>query len=180
MTQAASIDVRRLTEADAPALYALRGEALETAPASFGESLAEYRQTTVDRYAERLRSAADESFVIGGFERTHLIAMAGFIRNKAHKRRHSGRIWGVYVSAPYRCQGIARAVMAELLKTARTVDGLERVVLTVTQTPSPARELYLSLGFQPFGFEPKALKLDGRHLNEEYMALELGVAKTGQ
>jgi hypothetical protein len=126
MTQAASIDVRRLTETDAPALYELRGEALETEPASFGESLAEYRQTTVDRYSERLRSP-----------------------------------------------------VAELLQTARTVDGLERVVLTVTQTPSPARELYLSLGFQPFGIEPKALKLDGRHINEEYMVLELGVAEMG-
>jgi ribosomal protein S18 acetylase RimI-like enzyme len=179
MTQVASIDVRRLTETDAPALYELRGEALETEPASFGESLAEYRQTTVDLYTQRLRSAVDESFVVGGFERMNLIAMAGFIREKTLKRRHTGRIWGVYVSAPCRGRGIARAVMAELLQTARTVDGLERVVLTVTQTPSPARELYLSLGFQPFGIEPKALKLDGRHINEEYMVLELGVAEMG-
>jgi RimJ/RimL family protein N-acetyltransferase len=37
-----------------------------------------------------------------------------------------------------------------------------------------ARRLYESLGFQAFGREPRALPVNGRYLDEDYMALMLG------
>ena len=48
---------------------------------------------------------------------------------------------------------------------------MEQIQLSVVTTNESARRLYRSLGFQVYGLEPAALKLDGRDLDEEHMYL---------
>jgi RimJ/RimL family protein N-acetyltransferase len=36
-----------------------------------------------------------------------------------------------------------------------------------------ARNLYLSLGFKPFGLEPRAMRVGDRYFDEEHMVLSL-------
>src|SRR5262249_47283101 len=114
----------------------------------------------------------DDNFIYGAFEGVSMIAMAGFFREIRSKRRHKGTVWGVYVTPPHRRTHVGRAVMVALLNDARTLPGLRNVYLSVT-ADSPARRLYLSVGFRPFGIEPGALGVDGRYLDEEHMILEL-------
>jgi RimJ/RimL family protein N-acetyltransferase len=63
--------------------------------------------------------------------------------------------------------------MEELLKRARTQAGLERITLIVAGGQAAARELYSRLGFESYGFEPQALKIDGSYVDDEYMMLRL-------
>ena len=54
------------------------------------------------------------------------------------------------------------------------MQGVRKVQLSVITSQPAARRLYASLGFRSFGIEPRALHVDGRYLDEEYMYLRLG------
>ena len=99
--------------------------------------------------------------------------MAGFFRHQQLKVRHKGRVWGVYVTRSERGKGMAQALLQELLQRARTQSGLERITLIVAKGQTAARALYSRLGFESYGIEPQALKIDGDYVDDEYMALGL-------
>jgi len=99
--------------------------------------------------------------------------LAGFFHYQIAKARHKGRIWGVYVRASCRAQGIGRALLVALLERIKTCPGVEQVSLTVVSGQEAARSLYCSLGFEPFGLEPRGLKVGERYFDNEHMVLEL-------
>ena len=102
--------------------------------------------------------------------------MAGFFRYPLAKARHKGRIWGVYVRESCRGQGIGRALLVALLERIKACPGVEQVSLTVVSGQEAARALYRSLGFNPYGLEPRGLKVGGRYLDNEQQVLLMGPA----
>ena len=61
-----------------------------------------------------------------------------------------------------------------MLERAGKIEGLEQILLSVTETQSAAAlALYRSLGFESFGREPRALKIGDRAINEGYLVLRL-------
>jgi ribosomal protein S18 acetylase RimI-like enzyme len=167
------IEVRLLNDRDAAAYWHLRLEALEREPQSFGEAAEEHRQTTVEAAAERLATNPDDNFVLGAFHQGQLVGMAGFFRYQIAKARHKGRIWGVYVRASCRGQGIGRALLGALMERIKTCPGVEQVSLTVVSGQEPARALYRSLGFEPYGLEPRGLKVGEQYFDNEHMVLRI-------
>jgi len=75
------------------------------------------------------------------------------------------------VAEEHRGESIARRVMTELLRKAKSLPGLEQVDLSVGETQPVARKLYESLGFRVWGREPRALKEGERYVDEEWMVL---------
>jgi ribosomal protein S18 acetylase RimI-like enzyme len=148
-------------------------EALEREPESFGESAEEHRKTTVESAAERLAANPDDNIVLGAFQEGELVGMAGFFRYPLAKARHKGRIWGGYVRASFRGQGMGRALLVALLARIKSCPGVEQVSLTLVSGKEAARALYLSLGFEPYGLEPHGLKVGERYFDNEHMVLEL-------
>jgi ribosomal protein S18 acetylase RimI-like enzyme len=169
-----SIEIRALTPADALIFRQLRLEALEREPQSFGESVEEHRAMTLERIASRLRSdTGRQNFVVGAFADGRLIGTAGFLREPEVKRRHKGRIWGVYVDHDWRGKGIGRQLLSELVERARALPGVEQISLTVNAEQTTARRLYASLGFEAIGHERGALKLGETYIDEDHMVLRL-------
>lgn len=169
------MEIRYLNADDAGEWLRLRIDALKGDPEAFSASLEEYQSLSVEEVKRRLWSSSD-AFVVGAVEEAKLVGMAGFYRDQGLKTRHKGHVWGVYVSPEARGKGAGRAMMQKLLERAETVSGVEQVLISVTATQTAAIELYRSLGFERFGLEPQALKVEERFIDEEYMLMRLNKA----
>ena len=162
------MEIRLLTPDDAAEWLRLRLEALEGDPEAFGASLEEHQSLSVDEVKRRLWSGED-AFVLGALEDQRMVGMAGFVREKGLKTRHKGRVWGVYVSPAARGKGVGRKMLEMILQRSRTIPELQQVLISVATTQAAAVSLYRSLGFEPFGHEPRALKIGDRFVDEQYM-----------
>lgn len=167
------METRLLTADDAEAWWQLRLEMLRNDPFAFADSAEEHLATTVE--GARLRLAANDprqDFVVGLFERGKLMGTAGFFRRPNHKESHKGHIWGVYVSPELRGKGVGKALMQEIIRRARAIEGLEQITL-VASARLPAQKLYESLGFQSYGVEPHSLKIGAEYVDDVLMVFWL-------
>lgn len=165
------MEIRLLTSNDANEWWRLRLEALQGDPEAFSSSAEEHQSLSLEDVRSRLGSGSVDSFVFGAFDDGRLVGMAGFHREKGLKTRHKGRIWGVYVTPGHRSKGVARLIMQKVLERGKSIDGIEQILLSFTTTQEAARRLYVHFGFESFGREPRALKVAGNFIDEEYMVL---------
>lgn len=168
-----STEIRVLGAGDAGVFWNLRLQALSENPQAFGESVEEHLATAVETVAERLGAAAADNFVLGAFRGGQLVGTAGFFRIQTLKRKHKGRVWGMYVSDAARGKGIGHALLEALLDRARQLADLEEVLLSVAIGQVAAQALYASFGFQSYGLERDALRVGGRSVDEDYLSLNL-------
>lgn len=155
--------VRRLLPDDAEEYRSLRLEALQRHPEAFGSSHAEESPRPLSRFADRIAGG----YIAGGFVDGRLDATAGLLISTQAKLRHKGMLWGVYVRANRRGSGLADAVMTALL--AHAAEHVEQIHLSVAATNGRAIGFYKRLGFEAFGTEPRALKVDGVYIDELLM-----------
>jgi len=173
MPNAEEIEIRRMTDQDAPVFYSLRLEALEQEPQAFSSSLQEHHAMPLEAIAKRLGSGTeDRSFVLGAFVEESPVGMAGFFQEEGPKNLHRGRIWGVYVSRQWRRKGIARVLLTEIIGRAKSRPELEQISLAVA-TQTPAKQLYESLGFEVYGRDLRAIKVGDTYVDEDLMVLRL-------
>lgn len=159
--------VRLLGPADAAAYRALRLDALKRHPCAFRASFDEEAGQTLDELAARL--AADAIF--GAFCDGALCGLAGLEIPQARNKRHKGTLFGVYVCPDRRRAGLGTALVSSVIEHARRrVDQLHAAVVV---TAEPARALYRKLGFQPYGLEPRALKVGEAYFDQELLVLPL-------
>jgi RimJ/RimL family protein N-acetyltransferase len=171
------LNVRCLEPHDADALMALRREALSSEPLAFGASLDDDRTLSPDLLRASL-AAADNSAIIGAFDGHALVGMAGVFRMDKLKARHRAMIWGMFVAPAARGRGVGAAILQAAIDRARSWPGIVQVHLSVTETSEDAGRLYRSMGFRPWGVEPRALHWEGRFVAEHHMVLDLASAAT--
>ena len=167
------IEFRILTAEDTSAWRRIRLEALEREPEAFSASIEAHHKLTDEDVLTRLGPEMSSRFVLGAFVGAEIVGTAGFAREVGLKEQHKGRVWGVYLRASHRGKGVARQMMELLLEQARKIEGLEQITVSVAMTQTPAMSLYRSLGFVPYGREPRALKVNGRLIDEEHLWLRL-------
>lgn len=161
---------RKLTDKDAEAYLEIRREAVKEYPKAFASSYEEMQTRTVDQIREQLQSyETEDHFILGVFSDATLCGVVSFNRQALEKMHHKGALWGVYVQTAYQGQGLAKKLMIKALEEIEQLDGVEQVNLMVNMENERARRLYRSLGFEPYGVEKKAMKIEGEYFDEELM-----------
>ncbi|WP_027086145.1 GNAT family N-acetyltransferase [Cohnella panacarvi] len=167
------MNIRILDESDARQYQELRLCALLANPEAFGSTYERESRFTVEFIIDRIKPSKDK-FVLGAFDKDGaLIGMVTLVRESGVKTAHKASVFGMYVTQERREQGAGKALMNELIKIARDMDGLEQVNLTVVSNNEQAKKLYQSVGFEIYGTERHALKFNDRYYDETLMALPL-------
>jgi ribosomal protein S18 acetylase RimI-like enzyme len=169
------MEIRQLTEADAPIFRAFRLRSLRESPHAFTNSFEEYTRQQVENTAQRFRDQVNShvNFTLGAFVDELLIGSVGFFREEALKLRHKGNIVSMYVAPEVRGRGIGKALLSEAIIWVKRLPDVEQLLLGVVVTQTTAKHLYESLGFVVYGCEPRAVKIGDQYFDEEFMVLDL-------
>ncbi len=166
-----TISIRNLKPRDAADFKELRIYAMQESPRAFGSSVQDEESRAIEQIESMFFNPV--SFGLGVFDNEKLIGLARCECSNRVKTQHKADIYGVYIHPDYRGQGLARRLLEQLITQAKSIDGLEILLLAVSEQNAPARALYQSLGFIEWGTEPDALRYEGERLAEVYMRLEL-------
>jgi ribosomal protein S18 acetylase RimI-like enzyme len=173
------MQLRRLTPGHAAEYRAIMLQAYASEPDAFTSTVAEREPLPLDWWASRI---SDQSIlpalVVGAFVGARLVGVAGLTFERRERTKHKATLFGVYVLPEFRGQGIARALVEAALAHARSTPGTQVVQLTVTQSNTPAVQLYESCGFASFGIEPLAVKVGERFVSKVHMWCAVGPADT--
>ncbi|MDB6087172.1 MAG: family N-acetyltransferase [Gammaproteobacteria bacterium] len=115
-----------------------------------------------------------ESVVFGAYAKT-LVGMLGLYRATQTKAAHKANLWGMFVVAAYRRQGVAARLLDTAIRYARSIEGVESVHLSVGESAVAARHLYEKAGFETWGVEPDAIRVKGQFEREHHMRLALSI-----
>lgn len=151
---------------------ALRREALEQAPLSFGSSPDDDRHRSPGSVREMLETG-EQRAVFGAFQEGKLIGMVGIVREMKLKERHKAQIWGMYVTPECRGSGAGRMLIDAAIAQARAWEGVGQIHLSVTAAAPAAEHLYRQAGFRRWGIQPASLQWQGIFTDESHLLLEL-------
>jgi RimJ/RimL family protein N-acetyltransferase len=166
------MEFRRLTQEDAEAFRQVRLRGLKESPEAFSADYELSAKLPSEHFATRLKNEID-AFVIGAFVAGQLVGIGGFYRDDGPKLRHKGTIWGVYVLPEHRGGGLGRKLIGEIIADAAKVPDIQQINITVTAANERAKQLYCSMGFEPWGLERRALWIGGRFYDDEHMVMFL-------
>ncbi|MEK3855982.1 GNAT family N-acetyltransferase [Cytobacillus sp. FSL H8-0458] len=163
------MEIRLLHPDDAEIYKELRLEGLKKNPEAFGSSYEEEFGRPPEVYGERFKG--DNSFHYGAFEDGELIGVVSLVRDTGLKMKHRSNIYAMYVTESARKNGVGKSLVSKAVEKARSWDGVEQIHLAVMSENTPAKKLYASFGFEVYGKEKHALKIDGKYYDEDLMAL---------
>ena len=165
--------IRFLGPADAAPYAALRLRMLRAHPDAFTSSFAEDSRKPLSWTEQRLSRRGDPPhFVLGAFDADGtLLGSAGVDGEAREKQRHKGTLFGMFTAPEARGRGVGAALLAACIDEAKRCS-LERLVLTVT-AGNAAERLYAAHGFERFGVEPRAIRVDGVYYDKVHMGRSL-------
>lgn len=166
----ADVLIRPLVAADAVSYRAFRLRGLREHPEAFTSSYEEDSQKPPEAMETRLSSQKNRFW--GAFRGNELCGAIGLEREGRAKVQHRAKVVGMYVAPEATGHGIGAQLLQALVAHSRT-QGLESLVLTVTDNNGGARRLYERCGFRSFGIEPRAIKVGTQYYGKNHMVLDL-------
>lgn len=159
-------DIRNLQEQDWLLWKEIRLEALKLHPEAFGSSYEEESLWAEENFKQNLV----KSDIFGAFINHKLVGIAGFAIYGPQKLKHKGMLFTLYVKEENRGQGIAGRLLETVIHHART--RVLQLHCSVNVENHAAFKLYQKHGFQIFGTEPRALKVDEAFCDLHLMVLK--------
>lgn len=164
--------IKKLIKHDADHYRNIRLEALSNNPDFFGTMYAEEVIRTADDFREKI-PVDNNNFILGCYGDEDLVGIVAFHQESRIKLRHKAYIRSMYVQPEYRKKGIGKLLLNELIARAKAIQEIEILLLDVVTNNLSAKQLYLSFGFQIYGIEKMAYKLNHQYFDLEYMSLPI-------
>ncbi|WP_455873877.1 N-acetyltransferase family protein [Rhizobium yanglingense] len=165
MAHGGQINIRLLGPEEIEAFRQIRLEALQTEPAAYASTAADWESLTHDEWHHRLTNNA----VFVAFHREKPVGMMGLMRQQSSKMAHRATIIMVYVHKSFRGLGAASALLERLTGHAREV-GIRQLELAVSAQNPPAIRFYEREGFSQVGRIPGGIIHDGEEIDDVVMA----------
>jgi ribosomal protein S18 acetylase RimI-like enzyme len=163
------ITIRPIRRDEVMIWRALRLEAMRAFPGAFSASPDDWEQLPIETVTSRIPAPGGDDVLFGVYRDGELMGCAGFRREPGAKERHKGDLWGVYVRASLQGRGHGKRLTQAVIDWARPRVDLLRCAVSA-ENPR-ARALYMRLGFVRYGAEPRAIRVDGRDLDEDHLVL---------
>jgi ribosomal protein S18 acetylase RimI-like enzyme len=171
MTTEPALHFRPLQRDHWQAFRALRLMSVADSPLAIYPTYEEEASRSPEDIQDRIAESASQ-VVFGAFDGETLVGIAGLRGDPLVQVAHKAVLWGVFVHPDWRRGGLARRLLGELFAHARA-RGVTQVKLSVNTGNAKAAALYRSLGFELYGREPRAMRVDGRYHDEDLMLLRL-------
>ena len=112
---------------------------------------------------------SQESFTLGAFIDSNLIATVSIERDIRLKLKHKALLFRMFVHPSASGKGIGRVLLNEAISQAKSIQGLKQLYLTVLEVNKKAIHLYKSAGFEIFAHEPESVKIKDKLIDELQM-----------
>jgi RimJ/RimL family protein N-acetyltransferase len=155
--------IRLLTPDDAPRYRDIRLDGLQQDPDAFASTFEQESAMALSWFEERIVKGN----VFGAFAGSELIGVAGYWPQQGVKVSHKAILWGMYVRKTARKLGLGRRLVEAVVNHA--TGRVEQLQLGVASDNEAACRLYSKTGFSEYGREMKALKQQGRYVDEILM-----------
>lgn len=142
---------------------ALRLEAVQDSPTAFLDSYEEELAKPDNLWQERLSNmlfAESDGKIVG---------MLGFYQDKSDKIKHIRHLVSIYVKPEYRGQGIATALINEVIEASKKDSSISKLEISVISSQEIAFQLYQRLGFQVIGKATRALRYQNQDYDEYFL-----------
>ncbi|KHF38804.1 GNAT family N-acetyltransferase [Halalkalibacter okhensis] len=160
------MQIRKLESKDANLFREIRLQALKQVPEAFAASYEEEFQEGISFFESKL---LNKEVFFGLFkEEDKLVGIISLSRSTLLKMQHKAAIGSVFITKEARGKGFGKKLFTHVMEKAQA-EGIEQLQLVVAAHNDKAKQLYESLGFQLFGLEKRALKVNGEYIDEEYM-----------
>lgn len=173
----AQVSIRRVVAREAAALFAFRLHALEVDPDAFLSTCAEEEAAGIERMAAMLAETERAAVFVACRQGAELadciLGMVGVSREIPRKWSHRALIWGMFVEASARGQGIGGALLDAAIEHARESLGVRQIYLSAEGEHRAAISLYESRGFVVWGREPRGTMDGDRAMEEIHLTLML-------
>lgn len=158
-----SVRIIKLSPNDWEKYRELRLEALKEEPLSFLTSYEEKKNDPPEKWQESL---SGKGLLLFAQDSEKLVGMVGAFRETNPRLAHIATIWGMYVNANYRGQGIGKLLLQKILAEIKVLPGIEKIKITVNADKTIPYNLYKSVGFREIGREEKEVKIDDTYFDE--------------
>lgn len=165
--------IRPLAKEDAPAYRALMLEGYALAADAFTSVAEERASEPLTWWERRIQDPNGLSRAFGAFDDGLLVGTVALEYSAKVKTRHKAAIVGLYVAPANRNRGAGLALIKALIDQSQTRPGVTMLTLTVTDGNLPAIRLYASMGFEPWGIEPRAVFTGTEYKSKVHMCLIL-------
>ena len=141
----------------------IRLSALEKSPEMFGSTyIAEVEKPLVF-----FKNCLSSSTVFGAYYKNKIIGLATLTQENGIKFSHKASISSVFIEPEFQQKGVASILLSAIIEYSEKY--VEQILLTVADDNKPAIHLYKKFGFETYGIETQAMKVNGQYTDEILM-----------
>lgn len=158
-----NVKIKILTVNKASDFRKIRLSALKKSPEMFGSTYG----AEVDKPLLFFENSLSSSTVFGAYHNNQIIGLATLTQETGTKFSHKATLSSVFIEPEFQQKGIASRLLSAVIQDSK--NHVEQILLTVANDNEPAIRLYKKFGFQTYGTEIKAMKDNGKYIDEVLM-----------